>query len=132
MTVIVCLDERNGLLFNGRRQSRDRLVIADILSTVRGRRLLAAPFSAPLFAAAELLVDNAFLSLAGAEDFCFVEDRPLMPHLDRIDVLIVYRWNRVYPADVYLDLPLETWRLTETTEFKGHSHEKLTREVYLR
>lgn len=132
MTVIVCLDERNGLLFNGRRQSRDRLVIEDILSTVPGGRLFAAPFSAPLFAGVELLVDNAFLSLAGAEDFCFVEDRPLMPHLDRIDVLIVYRWNRVYPADVYLDLPLKTWRLTETTEFKGHSHEKLTREVYLR
>ncbi len=131
MTVIVCLDAHNGLLFNGRRQSRDRLVIEDILSTVRGRRLLAAPFSAPLFAGAELLLDEAFLTLAEAEDFCFVEDRALMPQLTRIDALLVYRWNRAYPADVFFDLPLETWRLVETTEFKGTSHECITREVYL-
>ena len=132
MTVIVCLDDRGGLLFNRRRQSRDRLVIEDILATVGGRRLFAAPFSAPLFAGAELLMDAAFLSLAGAEDFCFVEDRPVTPYLAQIDTLIAYRWNRAYPADVYLDLPLANWRLLETTEFKGFSHEKITREVYAR
>ena len=39
MIVIVCVDQRNGLGFNGRRQSRDRMVAADILKESAGRRL---------------------------------------------------------------------------------------------
>ena len=31
MKIIACLDDNNGLLFNNRRQSRDRVVIEDIL-----------------------------------------------------------------------------------------------------
>ena len=33
MTVIVCLDNANGMMFNHRRQSRDANVVKDILKT---------------------------------------------------------------------------------------------------
>ena len=39
MIVITCVDQKNGLAFNGRRQSRDRMVAADILRESAGRRL---------------------------------------------------------------------------------------------
>ena len=34
MNLIVCLDDKNGMAFNGRRQSRDRLLTEDLLQTV--------------------------------------------------------------------------------------------------
>ena len=136
MKIIVCLDENQGLLFNGRRQSRDRLVTEDILSLCRGERLYISGFSTPLFEQYSdvVLVDEEFLSLAEAGAFCFVENLPLRPYLERIEVVIVYRWNRVYPADFYFDLSLNEpgWRCTEHKDFPGYSHEKITREVYLR
>ena len=49
MIVIVCVDQRNGLAFNGRRQSRDRMVAADILKESAGRRLWMTPSSRRLF-----------------------------------------------------------------------------------
>lgn len=49
MTVIVCLDNANGMMFNHRRQSRDANVVKDILKTINGTSLLIAPYSEPLF-----------------------------------------------------------------------------------
>ena len=36
------------------------------------------------------------------------------------------------PADLRFDVPLEDWRLTQVSELVGTSHEKITREVYVR
>lgn len=44
MTVIVCLDNANGMMFNHRRQSRDANVVKDILKTINGASLLIAPY----------------------------------------------------------------------------------------
>lgn len=38
----------------------------------------------------------------------------------------------MYPADLRLDIALEDWKKTEEEEFVGNSHEKITREVYVR
>lgn len=136
MKIIVCLDENQGLLFNGRRQSRDRLVTEDILALCEGQRLYISEFSAPLFEGNldAVQVDEDFLSLAGEGAFCFAENQPLLPYLERIEAVIVYRWNRVYPADFYFDLSMDElgWRCVERRDFPGYSHEKITREVYLR
>ena len=43
MTVFVCLDDRGGMLFNLRRQSRDREQMADMLRLVGTRRLYCHP-----------------------------------------------------------------------------------------
>ncbi len=131
MEVILCLDDRNGMLFNGRRQSRDRQVIGDILKTAGDRPLWIRPFSLPLFAGAEerVSVDPEPLARGG---LCFVEDLPLKPWEGKIEKLTVYRWNKLYPGDFYLDLDLgQGWRKTASEEFPGHSHEKITKEVYL-
>lgn len=60
MTVIVCLDNANGMMFNHRRQSRDANVVKDILKTINGASLLIAPYSEPLFSQAEFVTTSAF------------------------------------------------------------------------
>ncbi len=82
MIGIVCLDQKNGMYFNERRQSRDRYVIRDILDQ------------------------------------------------SEMEKLIVYRWDKVYPADHRLNL--SGWKLIGTLEFMGYSHDKIVKEVYKR
>ena len=69
---------------------------------------------------------------AGAEDLCFLELQDPAPALARADRLVVYRWNRHYPSDRKLLLPPEGWTLTSRTEFPGHSHDVITKEIYQR
>lgn len=131
MKVIVCLDDRDGMCFNRRRQSQDRVVIADIVSGANGAPIWMNAYSAALFEDAKNIhVSEAFLTEAPEDAWCFVEDQPLCKVQARIDTLIVYRWNRHYPADRHLDLNLEEWSLVASEDFEGHSHEKITKEEY--
>lgn len=135
MKAIVCIDDNNGMMFNNRRQSRDRILIDDIVRNVLGGNLLMAPYSEPLFEDSNIdafFLSEYILEEADPEDYCFIENKPLLPYLDRINELIIYRWNRKYPADMYLDVnPLEhSFHLVSTSEFTGSSHEKITKEVY--
>lgn len=130
----VCIDDRNGLLFNGRRLSRDRAQQEDLLAFCRGKRLWMAPGSAPLFAGreADIRVDRDFLDHAGAGEVCLMEDRLPESCADRVEAVLLYRWNRTYPSDVRWDLDLTDFTLVEQLEFPGTSHERITRELYQR
>lgn len=136
MNLIACIDDQNGMMFNHRRQSRDRLLIADALQLCAGRRLWMAPYSASLFSgcADQIHVDPDYLLCAPQGDFCFAEGAPLLPYLQRIESIWLYKWNRVYPADVYLDLVPEQcgFFCTEQKDFTGSSHSRITRECYIR
>ena len=69
MHVLLCLDDRNGMLFHNRRQSRDRTVIQNIRRTAEKSRLWIAPISLVLFQGDEqfLSVDPFPLKRAKAE-----------------------------------------------------------------
>lgn len=74
-----------------------------------------------------------YLDRAQAGDFCFVEDRSPAPWLDRLEEVRLYRWGRVYPADVWLGLDLaDGWALVSQEQFPGWSHDTITKEVYRR
>lgn len=135
MHVIVCLDDKDGMLFNHRRQSQDRVLRRHILSLCGARALWLNAYSAGQFTEnerAHLHIDDRFLALAGKGDYCFVENQEVEPFLDRIEDFILFRWNRIYPADRYFDRSLldRGWGLRETEEFAGSSHAKITKEVY--
>ena len=129
MHVMICLDEQNGMLFNGRRQSRDRAVIEDAVKTAGGR-LWTTEYSQALFGLDSAVTDERMLERAGENDYCFVENQALQPYEDRISSVTVYRWNRRYPSDQKLDISLQDWVLESQTEFSGFSHERITKEVY--
>lgn len=134
MKTILCIDDKNGLIFANRRQSRDREVINDVLSMCQNSKLWIEPYSFGLFEGKEdcVIVDEDFLDKAGEEDYCFVETKDIVEYEDKIQQLILYHWNRVYPADRYLELDYSEWTLVEVKEMEGYSHEKITKEVYER
>ena len=136
MTVIVCMDERGGMSFCGRRVSRDRAVTARILKKTGGRALWMSLYSAKLF---DPLPENARVSegpLAAAPDgaVCFLETQPLGNAAARVGRIVRYLWNRRYPSDVRFDVDVTAapWRLVSREDFAGHSHERVTEEVYER
>ena len=136
MKVIICLDERRGILFNHRRQSKDRRVIADIVSHLDGRSLYITPYSEKLFLESGIsyTVDERMLEIAEAEDVCFAESADFLAHLDSVTQITVYWWNRHYPSDVRVDLDFDEagYALKEQYEFEGFSHEKITVQRYER
>ncbi|MBE7056156.1 MAG: ribonuclease Z [Ruminococcaceae bacterium] len=134
MKIIVCLDDNNGMLFNKRRQSKDREIIRDLIELVGENTLRINEFSTNLFEESEILPikSNDFLEIAGENDFCMVENCHVRPCLSNISEIIVYKWNRKYPTDFIFDVnpEAEGFSLKETRNFTGYSHEKITREIY--
>lgn len=131
MHLIVCIDDRLGMCFMGRRQSKDRLLRADMLELTGGAPLWMAPYSARQFeeAAENICVAEDFLSRAGAGEYCFCETN--LPE-ENIENIVLYRWNRHYPSDqTFPQALLECRTLHERKEFPGSSHETITREVYV-
>ena len=45
MILIVCVDDHNGMMFNHRRQSQDRILRADILELTGGKKLWMNAYS---------------------------------------------------------------------------------------
>ena len=155
MTGIVCLDQEDGLLFNGRRQSRDRVVTEKILSMTKGNPLWMSAYSrrifpedAPVCVAEDLmgkLAEPAESARKAAEQaeaaqkeswqqpgkasFCLIEEAVDLEN-EAIDEWLVFRWKRVYPADVFLKFPADGWEKELIETFAGYSHEEIDLERY--
>ena len=120
-------------MFFGKRQSQDRLQRAEMLNLIGENRLWISPYSSTLFESAEnISVDDNFLSKASENDYCFIEDNPI--DLSNVSTVVVYNWNRHYPADKYFDHDLKAngFNLISKRDFEGSSHEKITEEIYER
>ncbi len=129
MWYIVCVDDRMGLLFGGRRLSRDRVQMARMRQAIGERSLYALPFSASLFGEGNVTILSD-ASLRPENGALFVEDRDPTPLLQKGDTLIVYRWGRHYPSDLRMSADLSTYRLLSSVAFAGSSHEEMLEEMY--
>ena len=130
MKLIVCLDNKNGMAFHNRRLSSDLAVTKKIVEIARGRKLWMNSYSGYLFADCRenIQIDEDFLHNAQKEDFCFAEVSDICSAIPNVQELYVFRWNRIYPADLYFpNIPGKSQILAE---FAGNSHEKITLEVY--
>jgi hypothetical protein len=133
MKVILCLDDNKGLLFNNRRQSRDKAVLDDIFNGLNQEMLTITSFSEKLFADYndKLVVDdNPFENESNTN--IFAENLSLQQYFTKIDEIIVYNWNREYPCDFYCDVDFSQLMLIEEKEFTGNSHEKITKRIFKR
>lgn len=103
MTLILCVDDRGGLSFNGRRQSQDRRVREDLLTMAAGGALWMDDYSRRQFTepeAAAIRVDRDPAARAAEGDgLCLLELQDPEAALERADRLVLYRWGRHYPAD---------------------------------
>ena len=137
MNIIICLDDKNGIMFNKRRQSQDRILRANIKEVVKNKTLFMNEYSYKLYKDIDdgnIKVCDDFLNNCTNDDFCLVEDKLLNNYIDKINTITIYKWNRLYPADLYFDINLNTehWQLINTEDFQGSSHDKITKETYRR
>ena len=133
MNIIICVDNKNGYAFAGRRQSRDICQIDRMMQVVGQAKLLLNEYSYKLFQNPphNVVLDEDFLNSASNGDYCFVENIDFSDIVDRIDKVIIYRWNRDYPSDKKIPQNLlENKKLISVYDFCGNSHEKITQEVY--
>ena len=135
MNIIVCIDKNNGMLFNHRRQSMDKIVRQHILMDGRDSVLWMNDYTASQFEKPLpdfVHVDNDFLDKAGTDDYVFVENSAIIPYNDKIKDIIIYNWNRIYPADMHLDIDLNnsSRKLVSEETFPGNSHDEILKQIY--
>ncbi len=131
MNLILCVDENGGMLFNGRRVSRDKEIIKKIAELVGENKLYMSEYSAPLFEGSEIdvVVDNAYFEKAESGYF-FVEKEDVAL-FKSVKTITLFNFNRKYPSDKKFNREiLSQARLLKTEEFQGNSHEKITMEVF--
>ena len=136
MKLVVAVDDRGGMAFNNRRVSRDKLLVGDLAKYIKDSTLYIEPYSEELFAGEDInvILSSDPLKFAEDEDFVFVERYDITPYLNLACEIIVYKWNRRYPFDLAMKEMPDTcgFKLDSVCEFKGNSHEKITREIYKR
>lgn len=135
MIIIACVDEKGGNLFNNRRQSKDSALTEHIVQMVGESKLWINTFSSSIFEnyiGENIVVDDEFVSKIGKNDYCFIENISPNSLKDKVDKIILYNWNRHYPADKFWDLALDEWELESEQDIVGSSHEKITERIYIR
>lgn len=126
--LIVCISNNNGMMFNNRRQSRDRLLLEKLCTDCQNERIIIHEYSKKLFkglpveVATEVCVDNAT---------SFVEDPDLIPCEAIFDKIIVVRWNRDYPADKFFNVDMSVYECVSREDFVGKSHDEILIETYV-
>ena len=142
MIVLAAVDDNNGLMFNKRRQSQDRVLRDYILNLTRDSRLWMNDYTGKQFhnnnfnnyQDARIEIDNDFMEKVGPGEYCWIENISVKAFENKIEKVILFKWNRKYPGDFFFDLDLlnPIWKLSESEDFPGNSHEKITKEVYIR
>ena len=137
MILAVCVDDNMGMLFNGRRQSQDRAVRQQILQELGNHTLWMNAYSAKQFAriSGNIQSYETFWEKAGHGDWCFAEadfTAGMDDCMNKIEKIVLFKWNKIYPADTYFSLSLKDWTLEESTDFEGYSHSTITKEVYVK
>ncbi len=126
--LIVCISNNNGMMFNNRRQSRDRLLLEKLCTDCQNERIIIHEYSKKMFeglpveVTTEVCVDDAT---------SFVEDPALIPCEAIFDKIIVVRWNRDYPADKFFNVDMSAYECVSREDFIGKSHDEILIETYV-
>lgn len=132
MKLILCVDDQGGVAFHHRRQSQDRAVRKDMLQMCGETKLWVRAYTAQQFDMEQQSCLRIVNTFEDAKEFCFIEDDSAKAYMNEAEKVILYHWNRKYPSDTRIPLPMTGWKRKECTEFSGYSHEKITKEVYIR
>ena len=128
MTIILCLDDKNGLSFNNRRQSRDKILIENV---IKNDNIYIRDYSKNLFSKYEVnVIDN--ISELPADAVYFHEITNPEDIIDQFDIIIIYRWNRHYPSNVQFNFKMDLYKKILEEDFIGSSHDKITKEIWIR
>lgn len=148
MTIIACVDLRMGLSFNGKRPTRDKLIVRHILTncdpklgltvTPRSARYIMDSIKAldetlivPLHVVPELTPEQVQSS-----DVFIETGTPdsISDLLDMADHVILYVWNTTYMyTEQFPDIQNQScWTLTHAETIEGSSHDEVIIQLYER
>lgn len=91
MIIIACTDDNQGMLFNHRRQSQDRVQRQRMLEQTGERKLWVDTYTARMFSGDDqerLEIDDQCLEHAGDGEYCFVEKEDLCQAEEKIEKII--------------------------------------------
>lgn len=130
MTLILTVENSLGLSFNNRRLSKDEEIIKNISKLCQNNKLYLDEYSKKLFKYKNIEIVKLYNTNFQKDDYVFCE-REIPKNLKSPKQLILYKFNRDYPFDNAIDIDLTNFKLIDTFDFKGKSHEKITREIYI-
>ena len=112
MNIIVCLEDKNGMMFNKRRLSQDVAIREDIYKNMDGKSLIMNDYSYKMFSKDEPKIDvivREDLPVCDSENLQFIEDKQLGN----------FESNG-------------KWEVVSEKEFEGNSHDKITKKIILK
>ena len=143
MKIVFVLDQKNGMMFNHRRQSFDQAIIKKIVEDVKetNGRLWLSDYSKELFASYDvnmMPLEEFDLSKANEKDFVFVENidvdlEAMIADKEMSVELNFYRWDKVYPSDKKMTFTkelLDTFFVKNSYELSGETHDVISVEVW--
>lgn len=132
MYIVVCLDTMGGILFNNRRQSRDSVIVNDVVN-MAGEKLYMSAYSKKLFKDVDgITVGEEFPFTCDEGAYCFAECEIPEDAVDKAEGFVIYHWNKLYPQDVSFDISLvkNNFKLESSEDLVGTSHDKITKEIW--
>ena len=137
MKVIICVDDRGGVSYHGRRLSQDRLQRIDVIQRFASHGFCMKKETADLYHQIDkrcYQVIPAWKQVLSSDRWWVSEDIEFLQWLDQLEELVIYRWNRLYPSDkkLLLSLPVADWRCILHDSFVGSSHAKIDVEHYVK
>ena len=136
MHIILFLDQKDGMIFGNKRQTKDKILMKYIEDVSKGSCLFTNHFSTSLFdnIPSHLIVDDNFLNIAKSEDFCIVENEDIEPYMNKIESIRIYRWDKVYPSTIKFNKDLlKNWKQSFCVElFLGGTHQVIYEEMWVR
>ena len=128
MNLIVCVDDKGGMSFFGRRQSMDAALREKALALAGEGPIWMDAYSAGQFSPDRISVtDNP--EEVPEDGWYFLELGDPAKVLSKTKHLALFRWNRLYPADRHFPLEILQQPI-HREDFPGNSHDIITLEVY--
>lgn len=135
MNIIIAVSNNNGLMFNNRRLSKDKVVREYINELADEYTVYMDKYSSKQFKEyinPHIIIDDNFLEHMQDNEFCFIEDKDIQPYTDKIKSITLIHWNRDYPADKFFNISLKNFNKVFSIDVQGDSHDDITMEVYNR
>lgn len=129
MTYFTVVSNDYGVGIFGKRQSSDKNLLMDIINHAKNEKIYVSEYTYKIFLKNNL---EQNITREKKEKYIFLEIETLKDKEEEIEELIIYSWNRDYPSDKFLEINLEKYNLEKETEFKGNSHEKITKKIFRR
>ena len=140
MIVIACVDDKMGMMFNNRRQSRDRVLINRIEALTVSSVLWMSSYSQQLFPQTNAEISDTFMEKAANGEYCFVENACLTSYengtgdtrLTNFLILICQKDGNLYPSMNLPAAPMKKspWRYMKSEKMRKGSAAFITSAEY--